>query len=77
MRGRMQTETIRPGLVRDAILAHFKNHKEATVAELRDAAATALRRPVPASSVRSYLNLNVGSVFERVGRGRYRLKARP
>src|SRR5690348_13721270 len=27
------------------------------------------------SSVRSYLNLNVGKTFERTGRGRYRLKA--
>jgi site-specific DNA-methyltransferase (adenine-specific) len=29
---------------------------------------------VPASSIRSYLNLNVPETFERIGRGRYRLK---
>lgn len=66
----------RPGEVRDAIFAHFRQHHEATVAEIRKSVSATLGREVPASSIRSYLNINVGSVFMRVERGRYRLTTR-
>jgi site-specific DNA-methyltransferase (adenine-specific) len=63
-----------PGTVRDAILRYLSvEGREASVAEIREAIAAELGT-VPASSVRSYLNLNVPDVFERTGRGRYRLK---
>lgn len=67
-------EKNRPGQVRDAILKFLKRADDATVVQVRDAVTKALGRDVPASSVRSYLNLNVGVLFERVERGRYRLK---
>lgn len=70
----MAVEANRPGQVRDAILAYLKRRDEATAAEIVKAISSSLGRQVPASSVRSYLNLNVGDVFERVGRGCYKLK---
>lgn len=72
----MAADAFRPGQVRDAILAHLKKHGESSVADMCKSASATLGRKVPASSVRSYLNLNVGEVFERVGWGRYRLKKR-
>lgn len=66
----------RPGQVRDAIFAHFRQHQEATVAEIRSSVSAMLSRNVPSSSIRSYLNINVGPVFKRVERGRYRLAKR-
>ncbi len=64
-----------PGTIRDAILAYLAEaaEREASVAEIKAAVAEKLGG-VPASSIRSYLNLNVPDQFERVGRGRYRLK---
>jgi len=64
-----------PGTIRDAILAYLAEAAagEASVAEIAAAVAQKLGK-VPASSIRSYLNLNVPEHFERVGRGRYRLK---
>jgi hypothetical protein len=63
-----------PGTVRDAIVGYLSDgDKDASVSEIREAVSKHLGR-VPASSVRSYLNLNVPSVFERTARGRYRLK---
>ncbi len=41
--------------------------------EILDAVKTRVG-DVPASSIRSYLNLNTPKIFERTGRGRYRLK---
>lgn len=49
---------------------------DATIADINEAVRLRLGG-VSASSVRSYLNLNVGDVFERTGRGRYRLVAVP
>ena len=46
----------------------------ATLAEIRKAVEARLNGDVAASSVRSYLNLNP-TKFERVGRGRYRLRS--
>ncbi len=64
-----------PGTIRDAILAYLSETtgREASVAEIGAAVAKKLG-DVPASSIRSYLNLNVPGQFERTGRGRYRLK---
>lgn len=72
----MAVDTNRPGQVRDAILAYLGKHSEASSAEIVKAVSASLGKKVPASSVRSYLNLNVGETFERVGWGRYRLKKR-
>jgi site-specific DNA-methyltransferase (adenine-specific) len=47
--------------------------RDASLAEIREAVSEKLGE-VPPSSVRSYLNLNVPELFERTGRGRYRLK---
>lgn len=61
-----------PGQVRDAILKFFKNHRgEATIDEIYDAVTTELGE-VARSSVRSYMQ--VESKFERIGRGKYRLR---
>jgi site-specific DNA-methyltransferase (adenine-specific) len=64
-----------PGQVRDAILAYLGEHgNEANVAEIYEAVERRLGW-VAASSVRSYLNLNTPSLFERTARGCYRLKS--
>lgn len=64
----------RPGEVRDAILAYLQAQRsEATAAQIRQAVAERLGGHVPGSSVRSYLNLGTGTLFERTARGRYRL----
>lgn len=66
-----------PGVVRDAVIAAFQSSKkELTVAEVRDAVAKELGSDVPASSVRSYLNLNTPGRFSRTSRGRYKLVGR-
>ena len=44
-----------------------------TIGEIKSAIAEELGQVSP-SSVRSYLNLNCPTVFERTGRGQYRLK---
>jgi len=60
--------------VRDAILGFLGQiTRDASVEEIRGAVAQRLGVEVPASSVRSYLNLNTPALFERTGRGRYRL----
>jgi hypothetical protein len=48
--------------------------REASIKEISGAVALKLG-PVSQSSVRSYLNHNVGELFERTSRGRYRLRA--
>jgi hypothetical protein len=63
-----------PGSIRDAIVGYMSEVKgEASIQDIRDALAGRLG-PVSPSSIRSYLNLNVPEVFQRTGRGRYRLK---
>lgn len=63
-----------PGSIRDAIVEYLSaTEKDATLAEIREAISRKLGDVSP-SSVRSYLNLNVPETFERLGRGRYRLK---
>lgn len=71
------TERRRPGAVRDAILEAFASTKrEMTVAELRKLVSDTLGDDVPASSVRSYLNINTPGMFLRTSRGLYRLVRR-
>ena len=63
-----------PGAIRDVVMGYLAVlGTAATVAEIHAAVAGRLGA-VPPSSVRSYLNLNTPEVFERVGRGRYRLR---
>jgi len=64
-----------PGTIRDAILRYLSEvpGHEASIVDIQAAVAGRLG-DVSASSIRSYLNLNVPEVFERTGRGRYRLK---
>ena len=66
--------SLAPGVVRDSIVEFLGAFGQgASLAEIV-AAVTTRVGDVPASSVRSYLNLNTPDTFERVGRGRYRLK---
>jgi DNA modification methylase len=72
-------ETIRvakaPGSIRDSIYGYLQTiGGEASLDEISRAVAGQMGATSP-SSVRSYLNLNVGKTFERTGRGRYRLMA--
>jgi len=70
-------ERRKPGQVRDAILAVFEElGGSADVTHIRDGVRQRLG-PVPESSIRSYLRLNVGELFEREARGVYRLVSRP
>lgn len=62
-----------PGRIRDAILSYMEAvGGEASLKQISEAVTVQLGTVRP-SSVRSYLNLNVGQVFERTARGRYRL----
>jgi len=62
------------GEIRDSILGYLSAlGAEATVAEI-DAHVRQRHGDVPASSIRSYLNLNTPNLFERSMRGRYRLR---
>jgi len=64
----------RPGTVRDSIIDYLSTlGAEATVTEILKAVERQLGE-VPSSSVRSYLNLNTPELFERTGRGLYRLR---
>ncbi|MPZ56511.1 MAG: site-specific DNA-methyltransferase [Rhizobiales bacterium] len=64
-----------PGSIRDSICGYLHTiGGEASLDEISRAVAAQMGATSP-SSVRSYLNLNVGKAFERTGRGRYRLKA--
>lgn len=62
-----------PGRIRDAILSYMEAvGGEASLKQISEAVIVQLGTVRP-SSVRSYLNLNAGHVFERTARGRYRL----
>ena len=68
-------DQLRPGQVRDAIVGYLAEQREgATVVAIQQAVAARLGREVPASSVRSFLRLHAGDMFERTGRGHYRLR---
>lgn len=66
---------LQPGQVRDSIVGFLKRKgiDGAHINEIHAAVEKKLGHPVAASSVRSYLNLNAGTRFTRVGRGIYRL----
>jgi len=67
----------RPGEVRDAIIDYLRAVKRAaSVDEIHAAVEKRLDGKVARSSVRSYLGLNEGRTFERIGRGSYRLRGR-
>ena len=74
----MSTQRRPPGEVRDAIMKVFKSggsKKVLSLAEVREGVERILDESVPSSSVRSYLQLaEKRGVFERVGRGQYRLR---
>jgi DNA modification methylase len=62
-----------PGSIRDAITGYLAVlGREASLADITTAVEARLGR-VSQSSIRSYLNLNVPSVFDRAERGCYRL----
>ena len=63
-----------PGIVRDSIISYLTAAETASINEIQQAVAARLG-DVPASSVRSYLNLNTPELFERTSRGHYRLRA--
>lgn len=67
--------TLQPGQVRDSIIGYLtrKGVDGAHLKEIHAAVEKKLGHPVSSSSVRSYLNLNVGTRFTRVGRGTYRM----
>lgn len=63
-----------PGNVRDSIVRYLRSvGREAPLSDICYAVGEEIGS-VSESSIRSYLNLNVPSVFERVGRGQYRLR---
>lgn len=63
-----------PGNIRDSIYGYLQTiGGEASIKEISRAVVAQMGATSP-SSVRSYLNNNVGRSFERIGRGRYRLK---
>jgi hypothetical protein len=63
-----------PGVVRDAIMRYLTRIQgDASMDEIHAAVCNDIGEVVPRSSVRSYLNLNTPRVFQRTGRGRYRM----
>ena len=65
------------GAVRDSIIEFLTIvDREVSLEEINDAVKLSLGNVSP-SSVRSYLNLNVPSVFRRTARGKYSLKQAP
>ena len=65
--------SLAPGSIRDAIVLYLASADgDASLAEI-SSAVTARFAGVSASSIRSYLNLNVPGTFARTARGRYRL----
>lgn len=66
------TERRPPGAVRDAIVEFLAlRDTPASLGEIYDGVRTHFSDDVPDSSVRSYLSLNEGTVFERTARGQY------
>ena len=63
-----------PGNVRDSIISYLHAIGREAPLPAIIAAVRAEIGTVSESSIRSYLNLNIPKVFERVGRGQYRLK---
>jgi hypothetical protein len=67
-------ERRRPGVIRDAIFAVFRDEdRELTIDELWHGVSNRLGEEVPRSSIRSYLNINTPDTFRRSARGQYRM----
>jgi len=65
----------KPGQVRDAIVDFLRERGEAAaLAEIEQAVRARMNGKFRGSSVRSYLRLNTPERFERVDRGKYRLR---
>ena len=64
-----------PGQVRDAIIEALRAAKKPLDMSEIHKKVTARLGEVPSSSVRSYMQVGNGRYFERVSRGRYRLKS--
>lgn len=66
----------KPGQIRDAIVEVLSTiGREARLADIESAVSSLLGAKVPPSSVRSYLRLNTGSLFDRSEKGTYALSA--
>lgn len=64
-----------PGIIRDSIINYLGTIGcDASTADITNAVSNQIGA-VPASSVRSYLNINCDELFERIARGRYRLRS--
>jgi DNA modification methylase len=68
--------SLAPGQVRDCIIGYLEGAGSASLEEIYSFVARELGE-VPASSVRSYLNLNCPGRFTRTGKGRYMLSDHP
>lgn len=66
-------ERRRPGEVRDAIVSVLEGCSAASVQQIASG-VSAMIGEVPASSVRSYLQLNTPEIFARMDRGQYALQ---
>lgn len=67
-------EPVDRGVIRDVLVDFLSVRRDgSTIMELEAAVKAKVGEHVGASSVRSYLNLNTPTVFERVARGVYRL----
>lgn len=75
---RPTTNKSRPGQIRDAVVAVLAQSREATlsISEIESGVRAIIGREVSASSVRSCLNLNEGTLVIRVDRGTYGLTTR-
>lgn len=68
----------RPGQVRDAVTAVLSQstREVLTLTEIEQGVSSILGRHTAPSSIRSFLNLNEGSLVRRTGRGQYALASR-
>jgi DNA modification methylase len=66
--------SVAPGVIRDSIVDYLSAVGSDASTDEITAAVKHRVGDVPQSSIRSYLSLNTPKIFERTGRGRYRLK---
>lgn len=63
-----------PGQIRDAIMSYFASKEgDASLGEIIEGVQDILGEEVPYSSIRSYLRINTPDIFQRTGRGRYKV----
>ena len=66
------------GAIRDAITDYLEIRPQgAAIGEIEEHVRKKIGGSIGSSSVRSYLNLNIPRLFERMGRGRYRIAGLP